>query len=254
MQIRVIERGFLFTTAMANMSHDRLKTNSRRLLVTQPFCNTEIKGNANLKSISLVPNQKTPQLQAEFTAKLADGSDISETHYCPYGVPGDRLYIRETYYQYGGWQKVKGMLTKKGQKGKWRFVPAAPEILFEPPKNYRRGRRVADGETKAWYKRSARFMPKDASRTMLEIIDIQLERLQDISEKDAAAEGVIKIEHKWRDIEYPLPNVAYMASAESTIKYSSAKDAFKALWESIYGAGSWGVPAWVWVVKFSRVD
>ncbi|MGP1715603.1 MAG: hypothetical protein ACTS9Y_00355 [Methylophilus sp.] len=249
-----MDRGFLFTTPMANMSRAGLKTNSRRLLQSIPFKDVAVEGNISFKGLNLIPNMKTPQYQAEFSTKLVDGSNMTEQHVCPYGVRGDRLYVRETYFERGRWELVKGMVTKKGKKAKWRFVPTEPGVLFDPPTSYRRGRRKADGDTVAWYKRSARFMPKAYSRLMLEIIDIRLERLQDITEKDAAAEGVIKVEHQWRDTEYPLPNYAYMASEESVTKYSSAKDAFKELWESIYGAGSWKLNPWVWVIKYSRVD
>jgi hypothetical protein len=78
-------------------------------------------------------------------------------------------------------------------------------------------------------------MPREASRITLEITDIRAERLDDISEADAMAEGV-----PWRD-------VAGLAGHTS-------RKLFKTLWESIYGEESWAENPWVWVVVFKRLE
>lgn len=80
------------------------------------------------------------------------------------------------------------------------------------------------------------FMPKWANRIVLQIIDVRAERLQDISEEDAEAEGVDFMRH--------IPD------ADETL---SARKLYEILWESINGKGSWDKNPFVWVVGFVRV-
>lgn len=127
---------------------------------------------------------------------------------CPYGQPGDRLWARETFY----------------------YDQEDAELLYR-----------ADGEfdseqVDSGYKwQSSIHMPRWASRITLEITGVRVERLQDISEGDAKAEGVIR----------PRPLVDDDPCTHI--------DAFGDLWESINGPGSWDKNPWVWVVEFRRV-
>ena len=86
-------------------------------------------------------------------------------------------------------------------------------------------------------------MPRIASRTRLDIRAVRVERLQDISEADAAAEGL-------------LYNTDHMGHWSGTGErwYSTAREAFRDLWQSINGPDSWGANPWVWVVEFERVQ
>src|SRR5690242_8578818 len=70
----------------------------------------------------------------------------------PYGWIGDRLWVKETYYQMGHWEPVEGVKTKTGRQ-KWKFVPDDDLILFDKPKEYRKGFNPKDPATKAWHKR-----------------------------------------------------------------------------------------------------
>lgn len=85
-------------------------------------------------------------------------------------------------------------------------------------------------------------MPRWASRITLEITGIRVERLQDISEEDAIAEGLLKFPHK--------DDVAYGFMADDKHGYGSPRGAYHALWESINSAGSWADNPWVWVIEF----
>lgn len=89
------------------------------------------------------------------------------------------------------------------------------------------------------------FMPKEACRIWLEVTNVRLERLQDISEEDAIAEGVIseKIDaiHKWKD---------YSRQGYLPI----AKFSFFSLWEKINGKESVSENPWVWVYEFKKVE
>ena len=93
-----------------------------------------------------------------------------------------------------------------------------------------------------WIWKPSIFMPRKYSRITLEITDVRVERLQKISGKDCIAEGI----PKRRKLSDGTP-------LEGDI-WREAKDEFKALWESINGAGSWEANPWVWVISFKRVE
>lgn len=148
---------------------------------------------------------------------------------CLYGSVGDVLWVREVHCRYGQWRK--NGLTDTGRQ-KWKFYPDAQfkEIRYfdNPPAVVEKSSRRSTG----WYKRVARFMPKSACRIFLEITDIRVERVQEITEADSLAEGVtVGV--------YPndLPALA-----------------FAGLWIDINGEGSWNFNPWVWVISFKRID
>lgn len=151
---------------------------------------------------------------------------------CPYGQIGDRLWVREEHYRFGHWEEVSGVKTKTG-KQKLAFVPDSSEVLFDAPSEFRKARQRQDPLTPAWHKRLARFMPRAASRITLEITDVRVERLQDITDADALAEGV---------------------DQTNTSIGGYATERFKRLWESINGPDSWDANPWVWAIGFKRVE
>lgn len=141
-------------------------------------------------------------------------------HRCPYGAPGDALWVKETFCVFDEGRVHYRAHFEHDPKGEKTYgVKWSPSI----------------------------FMPRWASRITLEIIDVRVERVQDISESDAMAEGV--------DMETPvtLPFSNAMPWATVTYKPRSAKDGYAALWETINGAGSWNANPWVWVIEFKRL-
>lgn len=163
--------------------------------------------------------------------------DQSERH--------SRLWVREAFYQFGHWEPVTGKKerTRTGRQ-RWKFVPDSQEIVFTPPHaDFRKGRHSKDPETKAWHKRLGRFMPRKASRITLEVTAVRVERLQDISEEDALAEGLTEWQGMWG---WPEDTQARWSRDPVA--------AYRCLWESINGSGSWDANPWVWVVEFRRVE
>ena len=132
---------------------------------------------------------------------------------CPYGQPGDTLYVKETWFSDARVQKASG---------------------WEPIIHYR-----SDCELPVKWRPSI-FMPRWASRITLEVTGIRVEKLQDISEEDAKAEGMTL--RNPRDISGDHGNAGYLISE------------FMGLWESINGPGSWDANPWVWIVEFRRVE
>jgi len=149
--------------------------------------------------------------------------------------PGDFLYVRETHYRYGHWERT-GEKTRTG-KDKWAFVQDSDEVLFEAPKGtvIKRARCRLIGDIEPfWHKRLARFMPKACARIVLEVVSVRAEQLKDITRGDCMAEGC------------PFPNMAIGPDPRQW---------FADLWETIHGPGSWERDRnnWVWVIGFKRV-
>lgn len=127
-------------------------------------------------------NNKKPLVElSSFHSELNFSKALAE--YCPYGKPGDRLWVREAR---GVWQR--GDAAPGGR-------PYDPQIIFkatdEPPifgDGLGEILKVAEIETFKW--RPSIHMPRRASRITLEVTDARVERVQDISEDDAKAEGV----------------------------------------------------------------
>lgn len=150
---------------------------------------------------------------------------------CPYGQPGDRLWVRETTIKVEDHGYV-GPVYVESEAGRdclaWGLAPA-PDDMTE----------VEPWELKL---RPAIHMPRTACRIELEITSVRVEQVQDITETDAQAEGVGKDSDGWLD--YLMP---------ATQCCTTARGSFQTLWESINGAGSWATNPWVWVVEFKRV-
>lgn len=131
---------------------------------------------------------------------------------CPYGQPGDQLWVRETVW-----------VDKDTKQFKWY---AHQDFFNVDP--------VRD---------NARLCPsihmkRDWSRIQLEITGVRVERLQSISGMDAKREGV------------SIP--AHMPQDGADLDWALRE--YKALWESINGAGSWDANTWVWVIEFRRIN
>lgn len=173
-----------------------------------------------------------------------------------YGKPGDLLWVREEHYRFGHWREVPGVKTKTG-KQKWAFIPDEPDVLYSMSSPlYRKSRHPETPEIPRWHKRLARFMPRVLSRTTLEITEVRVERLHDISEEDAIQEGIIEKEiivsvENYGKGPVELSDIKYFNPAsESPEPFDTAAEAFFDLWEQINGIESMKENPWVWVICF----
>ncbi len=153
---------------------------------------------------------------------------------CPYGKPGDRLWVRETF----------AFADKSGSHD------AAPDDHWRParpgmePEIYRCWYRASDGHTADGFWKPSIHMPRWASRILLEISDVRVERLQDITEEQAKTEGVrLYSDHA------ELGDWWHVDGIET---YSAdPRKSFELLWSSV--GGDWQANPWVWAVEFKRV-
>lgn len=153
---------------------------------------------------------------------------------CPYGAPGDRLWVRETCI---------GEELADGQDG----VRYPADSAFRPIEN-------SPAASIAWLKlhtyrghNGARIGPKVPGIHMprLEITDVRVERLQDITEADALAEGVIACRGAMAGI--------FVVDGCRDATAGSATEAYGLLWDHINGPGAWEANPWIWAVSFLRV-
>lgn len=135
---------------------------------------------------------------------------------CPYGQVGDILWVRETWNSYN--EKSYGL-------------PDKDIYLYK-----------ANGTDRTCTWKPNIYMPKIAARLFLKIISIRIERLHDITEKDAIAEGI----HFDKDSGYWFAGAAAMAQ--------SPNHAFQELWISINKKKSWDKNPWVWVIEFKKIS
>lgn len=95
-------------------------------------------------------------------------------------------------------------------------------------------------------------MPRSASRILLEVTDVRVERVQDISEADAIAGGLEAIAKEGSLIKYGIPGTDDFGWRSDWSVASRV--AYRRLWESIHAVGSWDDNPWVWVVEFRRIE
>ena len=159
---------------------------------------------------------------------------------CPYGQPGDRLWVRENF----------DFLPAGGPD-----QPQACEIVYWATGSSEPRTAPCDYNPFIYGREKVRpsiHMPRWASRITLEITGVRVERVQDISESDAVAEGVFKLEYRGQSsyADYSLTD----EEAETSPMLDSPISSYRTLWESINGPKSWDANPWVWVLAFRRVE
>lgn len=198
MEARVKEKGILFNAEMVQAILSGRKTQTRRIISEKTL---------HLFGVAASAGQCHP-------IELCD--QRSQSYYldfCPLGKPGDQLWVREAF---------------------------AAGLCTESTLAYRATHKTEDleegwGETIKWT--PSIHMPRWASRINLLITGVRVERLRDISEQDAMAEGC-----------------AYGKGNGEIDLAVRPENHFPTLWASIYGAESWQANPWVWVIEFERME
>lgn len=219
------ERPILFSALMVRAILDGRKTQTRRVVKPQP-------------SWELLQEYAT--IRATRGSTRTNAQMLADCMPCPFGVPGDRLWVRETFaegFTYGGGNKV--VWYRADQQARFAERIEAVCDYASVPENVR------------W--RPSIYMPRWASRITLEIKDVRVQRLQEISEADAIAEGIDpqRCQHcgyTWGDCRQHMDHRLCVGREPE-----SAAAAYKTLWSQIHGPGSWHANPWVWAITFRRV-
>lgn len=225
------DRPIIFSGPMVRALLEGRKTQTRRVVNPQPLADRKFAGGY---AISVPKSRLSDGMRASSLSLEAPYVHIA----CAYGSPGDLLWVKETFYAWGRWETRHN--PKKG-RDEWHFVDmtlaAGKGYQFAAPSNYRLCGR--GGAVPQWWKRPAIFMPRAASRLTLRLTGVRVQRLQEIDEADAWAEGV----QEWMGKETPWKGELAPASVH----------AYAALWEHINGAGSWAAAPWVWALTFEVI-
>lgn len=226
------ERPILFSAPMVRAILEGRKTVTRRPVKVQPF---DLSWSRHDHRIEYTAGraENGDEIDGFHAYSTRSGGEWSAK--CPYGQPGDRLWVRETWAQPANLDPGPTVYRAtypdciKGQG--WENLIPSGAIRWKP---------------------SIHMFRRD-SRILLEITDVRVERLQDgegetASESRYVAEGIHRIHHGDGDYYFhPLKDEPGPGN------WCDPFDAWRELWVSINGADSWNSNPWVWVVEFKQV-
>lgn len=219
---RMKERPILFSGPMVRAILEGRKTQTRRIIKEQPV-------SQGMMSFGEAWKWRNKGEEGWFSGVTAD--QISNPLYglirslpCPHGKPGDRLWVREACALDG-----KSVFYREGHE---ESVSRGPRVDVR------------------W--RPSIHMPRWASRITLEITEVRVQRLQEISVEDAIAEGVEK-RGEFPNIT-PWRNYRLQERDHSARNYSTPAASFMSLWDSINGFGSNKLNPWVWAITFKVME
>ncbi|MFJ1260113.1 hypothetical protein [Cupriavidus sp. CuC1] len=235
------ERPILFSGAMVRAILDGRKTQTRRVVKPQP-----IYGLDDWDWSWPIPGKNVTA--GTFDRWRDDVKNPLSPRYCPYGQPGDRLYVRETWAQPvpldPGPTFYRADYTGD-VLGKYENLPPAEAITWRP----------------------SIHMPRALSRIQLEVTAVRVERLNDCSEADAQAEGVEPVDSEREDPDHLIcrwcggtrlydaisPSGGVLPDTDCAHCDTHVKR-YQQLWDHINGADAWTANPWVWVVEFRRIE
>ena len=216
------ERPILFSGPMVRAILDGRKTQTRRAVKPQPHS----------KDVAFTASKKWPNHWYLHAIGGSPTQDFIGEFRCPYGQPGDRLWVRE---------RCRAEELESGLDG----VRYDADNHFRPIEN---SQEASDRWVHLYHYGKGKgktvpsvHMPRWACRIVADIVSVRVERLQDISHEDAIAEGVEPVGNGWRN---------YL---DSDRPFLDPIHSFRSLWQSINGLDSWDMNPWDWVVEFERV-
>ena len=238
----VDERPILFSGPMVRAILAGTKTQTRRVVKWRPSSPADV-------SATRPPDEAQPYFHitgAWLATWTENGQWSAMPTVCPYGVPGDRLWVRETWRAWSGFGETVVEYAADGAKRiakDWHIGTPDLHITGNDLAHYDHGEwcnRIGRQNVDSW--RPSIHMPRAASRLTLEVTEVRVERLTQISSAEALLEGVT------------LPAGR---DASTTTILRDAHAAFVQLWQSINGKRpgcAWHDDPWVWVVSFRRVE
>ena len=223
------EKPIIFSPEMVRAILEGRKTQTRRVMTPQPEWNFVRSRWVFRRKGGMCTWGGPPAKKDALRPKGCALHSLIEDH-CPYGQPGGKLWVRETWSQ--GWTYGGGYpcVFYKADNTGWIGDQEHPVIKVMAGKYGLVSGEPAASAPKGTRWKSPRFMPRWASRILLEITDIRIERVQEITPEDCEAEGILG--------------------------ETQPKAAFRARWDSINakrGFG-WDVNPWVWVITFKVLD
>ncbi len=220
------EHPILFSAEMVKAILEDRKTQTRRVIKPQPIHDPDGSWRMEMHPRFGFNSEKTMRDMLPF--------------HCPYGEPGDRLWVKETFGVHDKIISCPNDLPNIRNRGG----------IYHPVVHF------AGKELYAWgmygppHRRSGRFMPKSATRIWLDIINVRVERVQEILKDDAKAEGISNL-WEWNKTRYAEHPEHFVRGVLNPYVAN-----YSVLWDEINakrGFG-WDVNPWVWVIEFKKVD
>lgn len=197
------ERPILFSTEMVKAILDGRKSQTRRIIKKQPHG----AGDWIMQGINWLFPNVNPYINLK----------------CPYGQPGDVLWVRET------WSPIE----------------------FEDGMHFRYKASFVENNCLNPKWKPSIFMPKAASRLKIKVTNIRIERLQDITEEDAKAEGV-EYDYTIEDGRSYVNYTKKPIDGKKIAELETARASYMSLWDSINGILSFRQNPWIWVIEFEK--
>lgn len=197
---------------------------------------------------AILDGRKT-QTRRVIKEKLMRGEGANVNN-CPYGKPGDRLWVRETWQGPLFYDEIpEDWNSDKYKTPEYCYYKASGDSCDFTDSD--------DNFVERWS--PSIHMPRWASRILLEVTNVRVERLHDISEEDAIAEGLKAITKDGKTIKYGIPDRdGYPGNDDTGWDWCdwnvSPVSAYKMLWESINGQGSWDLNPFCWVIEFKVIS
>lgn len=215
------DKPIIFSAPMVRALLDRRKSQTRRVLKPQP---------------TLPWGSASHAGQSWWTHDSLTG-DVIETWRLPYAV-GDRLYVREQCATWGRGPEVEPV--------EFPVVYAADDPEWDDIKHDARNSKTGD----EWKIRPSIHMPRWASRLTLTVTDVRVQRLQEISDADAWAEGC-KQGDPWDSSEGFFPAEEPSPDGKGIVGWDCARDWYADLWNSLHGPDAWDANPWVVALSFT---
>lgn len=225
------QRPIIFNTEMVRAILDGRKTQTRRMFKAQPHDDwAPFSKNAEWYTPTVIDKRGfyQPANDDVFGVSSEDCAFVS-----PFGTIGDQLWVRETWRQFNSSDEC-------GCSESPCSCPTNGTVLFKATDD--------SGESK-W--KPSIHMPRSCARILLEVTAVRVERLNEISEQDAKAEGLQyhALYQKWGGIE---KHSNHRPHSPHWRWYKNPQHAFKSLWNSIYE--NWDANPWVWVIEFKVIS
>jgi hypothetical protein len=215
------DRLIIFSAPMVHALLDGRKSQTRRMLKPQPY---------SPQSVAYVDLGASMWMSCEPSPITGGTRQMDPWRKLPYSI-GDRLYVREAWRTETRFDDRKPSAVPPGE---WIWFEAQDDVPFEP--------------TTAGRLRSSIHMPRWASRLTLTVTEVRVQRLQDISEADAVAEGIERLvgsngpNHFTREI---------YGKWSGSMNAPTAQEVYADLWNRLHGPDAWDANPWVVAVSFT---
>lgn len=224
-------RPILFTGEMVRALLAGTKTQTRRIIKPQPPIGVKVQF-APIYCGPDMENDPRPML----AWRIPGWMDV-KTRLCPYGQIGDQLWVRETWCRLTEIEPSPG--SEECQTKTYYAATETEPVMLCDGDGFSATRKDG-GERSPW--KPSIHMPRALSRISLEITDVRVQRLQEISEGDAKAEGCTETQiTEWR------------GRPDPSMKWGSHRESYRKLWDEINGSGGWDLDPWVWALTLRRV-